>query len=68
MSESDKNDDEAVPPPQQASGEPEKRRINDPLTRKGVESPRTPWQPQGPSPQANKREGEEAGGDAQNGN
>jgi hypothetical protein len=68
VSESDKNDDEAVAPQQQASGEPEKRSINDPLTRKGVESPRVPWQSQGSSPQTEKREGDEAGGDAESGN
>ena len=68
VSESDKNDDEAVAPQQQASGEPEKRSINDPLTRTGVESPRVPWQSQGSSPQTEKREGDEASGDAESGN
>ncbi len=68
MSESGKNDDEAVASEEQASDESEKGGINDPLTRKGVESPQMPWQPARPSAQGNEQEGDEAGGDAESGN
>jgi hypothetical protein len=69
VSESDKKDDEgAVAPGEQASGEPEKRRINDPLTRGDVESPQTSWQPQRPSPETNRRKGDEAADGAESDN
>jgi hypothetical protein len=69
VSESDKKDgEEAGAPEEQASGDPKNRRINDPLTSKDVESPRTSWQPQRPSPQPNRREGHEAGDTFEGGN
>jgi hypothetical protein len=55
MSESDQEKDgvEAVEP---------KRKINDPLTGRGAEAPRMPWQPQRPSPESSRPEADETGG------
>ena len=60
MSRSDEEDGEgAATPETQASPEPEKGRINDPLTRDDVEAPRMAWQGERPSPEADGGDGGE---------